>query len=67
MTARQSSATERGLALIAAGLPLRRAAMAAGVAPSTLVRARARAGLPALQRGRPLRDHGLDEQGGGRP
>lgn len=53
MTGRPSAATERGMRLIAKGVPLRTAAERVGVSPSTLVRARARANLPALPRGRP--------------
>lgn len=45
--------TIHGLALISAGWPLRTAAKMAGVADSTLVRARA--GMPALRKGRPFR------------
>lgn len=48
MTGRNSSATDRGLQLIADGMPLLRAAAAVGVAPSTMRRARRRAGLPPL-------------------
>ena len=43
--------TIHGLALIDAGIPLRKAAARAGVADSTLVRARA--GMPGLRKGRP--------------
>jgi len=53
MTARQTEAAERGLALIAAGVPLREAAQRVGVAPSTLSRAKKRAGMPAGRSGRP--------------
>lgn len=53
MGARQCQATAAGIALVAAGVPLREAARRVGVAASTLVRARARAGLPALQAPRP--------------
>lgn len=53
MSGKQSAATEKALKLIAQGVPLRTAAERVGVSPSTLVRARARAGLPALQAGRP--------------
>lgn len=42
----------RILALVASGMALRHAARIAGVATSTIVRARRRAGLPALKRGR---------------
>ncbi len=57
MSGRQSSATDRGLKLIAQGIPLRTAAQRVGVAPSTLVRARQRAGLAPLPAGRPPRPH----------
>ena|GEM_PF-6838596 len=53
MGVHQREATMRGLELIARGLPLRHAAKQVGVAVSTLVRARQRAGLPPLKRGRP--------------
>jgi hypothetical protein len=53
MSGRQSEAAARGLKLIAQGVPLRTAAKRAGVAPSTLVRARQRAGLDPLAPGRP--------------
>lgn len=53
MTGRPSAATERGLRLIAKGVPLRTAAERVGVSPSTLVRARQRAGLEPLPAGRP--------------
>lgn len=53
MAGRQSSATDRGLKLVAQGVPLRTAAAKVGVSASTLVRARQRAGLEALQAGRP--------------
>lgn len=53
MSGRQSEAATRGLKLVAQGVPLRTAAQRVGVAPSTLVRARARAGLEPLQAGRP--------------
>ena len=55
MTARQSAATDRGLRLIARGVPLRTAAARVGVAASTLVRARKRANLEPLPKGRPSR------------
>ena len=55
MTARQSAACDRGLRLIARGVPLRTAAQRVGVAASTLVRARKRAGLAPLPKGRPIR------------
>ena len=55
MTARQSAATDRGLRLIARGVPLRTAAERVGVAASTLVRARKRANLEPLPKGRPIR------------
>lgn len=45
--------TLQGLALIDAGYQLRTAAKMAGVADSTLVRARLAIGAPALPRGRP--------------
>ena len=53
MTGRASSATEHGLALVAHGVPLLRAARIAGVDPRTLTRARARLGLAPLPMGRP--------------
>lgn len=53
MAGKQSEAATRGLKLIAQGVPLRTAAERVGVAPSTLVRARQRAGLEPLQAGRP--------------
>lgn len=53
MSGKQSEAATRGLKLIAQGVALRTAAERVGVAPSTLVRARQRAKLPALQPGRP--------------
>ena len=53
MSGRQSEAATRGLELIAKGTTLREAAKLAGVAPSTLVRARKRAGLEPLKPGRP--------------
>lgn len=56
MTARQSAATDRGLRLIARGVPLRTAAERVGVAASTLVRARKRAGLAPLPKGRPTKE-----------
>lgn len=49
MSARQCAATELALALVAAGHGLRESARAAGIAPSTLVRARARHNLPPLR------------------
>lgn len=51
MSGRPSAATERGIELIRAGMPLRTAAAEVGVANSTLVRACQRAGL-TLTRGR---------------
>lgn len=56
MTARQCAATDRGLRLIARGVPLRTAAQRVGVAASTLVRARRRAGLAPLPKGRPTKE-----------
>lgn len=53
MPGQQSAATDRGLKLVARGVPLRTAAQRVGVAPSTLVRARQRAGLEPLAAGRP--------------
>lgn len=53
MSGRMAEATTHGLGLIAAGTPLRVAAALAGVSASTLVRARKRAGLPPLTKGRP--------------
>jgi len=53
MSGKQSQATDLGLLLVAQGVPLRTAAAKVGVSPSTLVRARARLGLPALAPGRP--------------
>lgn len=54
MSGRQSEAATRGLELIAQGVTLREAARIAGVAPSTLIRARKRSGLEPLKRGRPV-------------
>lgn len=45
MSGRQTEAVMRGLILIAAGEPLRVAAASVGVAPSTLTRAKKRAGM----------------------
>ena len=56
MTARQSAACDRGLRLIARGVPLRTAAQLVGVAASTLVRARKRASLGPLPKGRPTKE-----------
>lgn len=56
MTARQSAACDRGLRLIARGVPLRTAAQRVGVAASTLVRARKRANLGPLPKGRPTKE-----------
>lgn len=53
MSGKQSEAATRGLRLMAQGMPLRTAAESVGVAPSTLVRARQRAGLEPLSSGRP--------------
>ena len=53
MSGKQTSATDRGLLLIAQGVPLRTAALRVGVSKSTLVRARQRAGLEPMRRGRP--------------
>lgn len=53
MSGRQSSATERGLKLIAKGVSVREAAEKVGVAPSTLTRAKKRAGLEPGKAGRP--------------
>ncbi len=53
MSGQQSAATDRGLKLIAQGVPLRTAAARVGVSPSTLVRARERAGMAPLPKGRP--------------
>lgn len=55
MTARQASATDRGLKLLAKGMPLREAAAKVGVAPSTLTRAKRRAGMPPGKAGRPAK------------
>jgi hypothetical protein len=55
MSGRQSAATDEGLRLIAQGVPQSKAAAQVGVSPSTLDRARKRAGLPALKPGRPER------------
>lgn len=52
MSGQQSAATDKGLKLIAKGVPLRTAAERVGVSTSTLVRARQRAGLDPLPRGR---------------
>jgi len=54
MAGKQQPATDRGMALIASGIPLRHAATMAGVSLSTLVRACKRAGV-LLPRGRPKR------------
>lgn len=43
MGAKQAEETRRGLALMAGGMSVRKAAQAAGVAPSTLMRAKKRA------------------------
>jgi len=60
MAGKQQPATDRGMALISSGIPLRHAATMAGVSLSTLVRACKRAGV-VLPRGRrpspPLVDH----------
>lgn len=53
MSGKQHPDTLRGLALIAAGTPVREAARLVGVAPSTLTRAKAAAGMPAKRPGRP--------------
>ena len=47
--------TLRGLELIEQGVPLRRAAEMAGVAVSTLTRARLKLGAPGLPKGRPVK------------
>lgn len=52
----QSAATDRGLRLIARGVHLRTAAARVGVAASTLVRARKRANLEPLPKGRPTKE-----------
>lgn len=52
MSGRESAATLRGLKLIESGMSLSEAAKSAGVALSTLTRARQRAGLPPLPAGR---------------
>lgn len=53
MGARQSAEVTAGLALLRQGVPLRAAAARVGVAPSTLSRAKARAGLEPGKPGRP--------------
>ena len=50
----QSKAVTKGLLRVAQGIPVRLAAQEAGVAPSSLVRARQRAGAEPLPRGRPV-------------
>lgn len=52
MSGRPTEAAARGLELIAAGVPLREAAAIVGVAPSTLTRAKKRAGMPPGKPGR---------------
>ena len=49
MTRRQCSAVDRALRLIARGMALRHAAIVCGVSPSTIVRARKRAGLGPMR------------------
>ncbi len=49
----QTPDTAKGLRLIANGMPVRNAAALAGVAPSTLTRAKAKAGMPPGKPGRP--------------
>jgi transposase len=53
MSGRQIEATARGLQLIAQGVSVRAAAKQVGVAPSTLTRAKKRAGCLPAQAGRP--------------
>lgn len=55
MTARQTEAAERGLLLIAQGVPVRVAAKQVGLAPSTLSRAKRRAGMEPGKAGRPAK------------
>jgi len=55
MAAKTHPDTLRGLELIAQGVPVREAAQRVGVAPSTLTRAKAKAGMPAKKAGRPPR------------
>ena len=52
MAGKQTAETREGLALIAQGVPVREAAARVGVAPSTLTRAKAAAGMPAGKPGR---------------
>ena len=54
MTARMLEATAAAVAMTQRGITLRAAAIATGVALSTIVRARRRAGMPPLKRGRPV-------------
>lgn len=53
MAGRQTEATARGLDLIADGVSVREAAMRVGVSPSTLTRAKRRAGMAHKKAGRP--------------
>lgn len=52
MAGKQTEAAARGLELIAAGVPLREAAARVGLAPSTLTRAKKRAGMEPGKAGR---------------
>lgn len=54
--------TRRALDLVARGVPLRVAADLLGIAPSTLVRARARLGADPLPKGRPFSSDGIGAQ-----
>lgn len=53
MTGRQSSAVEAALRSVAAGMPIRQAALKHGVAQSSITRGRKAAGLPPMPMGRP--------------
>ena len=56
MSGKQTEAAARGLELIAAGVPLREVAARVGLAPSTLTRAKKRAGMPADKPGRKAKE-----------
>lgn len=55
MSGKQTEAAARGLELIAAGVSLREAAARVGLAPSTLTRAKKRAGMAHGKAGRPAK------------
>lgn len=55
MSGKQTEAAARGLALIAAGVPVRKAAEQVGLHPGTLSRAKKRAGMPEGKAGRPAK------------